>query len=107
MTKPSLKTAPSGRRQGLPKKIEMDLPRPFYSAQPSTSVQKKIEMSKITVSDFEAAFRRAELAAREIEIAGDEMSDETPDSSTADAARILIWLSGSPPNDRAQSSVIH
>ncbi len=84
----------------------MDLPRPLYSAQPSTSVQEKIEMSKITVSDFEAAFRRAELAAREIEIAGDEMSDEIPNSSAADAAFILIWLSGSLPNDRGQSSVI-
>jgi hypothetical protein len=37
-------------------------------------------MSKITVSDFEAAIWRAELAACEIEIAGDEMSDETEDS---------------------------
>jgi len=52
-------------------------------------------MSKITVSDFEAAFRRAELAARKIEIAGDEMSDEIPNSAAADAAFILIWLSGS------------
>lgn len=46
-----------------------------------------------------------QLAACEIEIAGDEMSDETEissteDSSTADAAVILIWLSGSYPNDR-------
>tara|TARA_R110002072_G_scaffold286246_1_gene451278 strand:+ start:2404 stop:2652 length:249 start_codon:yes stop_codon:yes gene_type:complete len=81
----------------------MDLPRPFYSAQPSTSAQEKIEMTKITVSDFEAAFK---LAAREIEIAGDEMSDEIPNSSAADAAFILIWLSGSLPNDRGQSSVI-
>jgi hypothetical protein len=63
-------------------------------------------MSKITVSDFEAALWRAELAACEIEIAGDEMSDETEDSSTADAALILIWLSRSYPNDRGQSSVI-
>ena len=83
----------------------MDLPRPFYSSQPSTSAQEKIEMTKITVSDFEAAF---ELAAREIEIeiAGDEMSDEIPNSSAADAAFILIWLSRSLPNDRGQSSVI-
>ena len=85
----------------------MDLPGFLYSAQPSTSVQEKIEMSKITVSDFEAAFRRAELEACEIEIAGDEMSDETSDSSTADAALILFWLSGSCPNDRVQSSVIN
>ena len=84
----------------------MDLPRPFYSAQPSTSVQKKIEMSKITVSDFEAAIWHAELAACEIEIARDEMSDETPDSSTAEAAEILIWLSGLHPNYSVQSSVI-
>lgn len=63
-------------------------------------------MSKITVSDFEAAIWRAELAACEIDIAGDEMSDETEDSSTADAPLILIWLSGSYPNDRGQSSVI-
>jgi len=63
-------------------------------------------MTKITVSDFEAAFRRAELAAREIEIAGDEMSDETPDSSTDEAAHILIWLSRMRPNDWGQSSVI-
>jgi hypothetical protein len=84
----------------------MVLPRPFYSAQPSTSVQKKIEMSKITVSDFEAALWCAELEAREIEIAGDEMSDETEDSSTADAALILIWLSGLHPNYSVQSSVI-
>jgi hypothetical protein len=96
LTKLSLKIA-------HPKKIEMDLPRPFYSSQPSTSAQEKIEMTKITVSDFEAAF---ELAAREIEIAGDEMSDEIPNSSAADAAFILIWLSGSLPNDRGQSSVI-
>ena len=46
-----------------------------------------------------------QLAACEIEIAGDEMSDEssvsaTEVSSTADAALILIWLSGSYPNDR-------
>ena len=45
-----------------------------------------------------------QLAACEIEIAGDEMSDEssvsaTEVSSTADAALILIWLSGSYPND--------
>jgi hypothetical protein len=85
----------------------MDLPRPFYRAQPSTSVQEKIEMSKITVSDFEAAIWRAELDAREIEIAGDEMSDETSDSSTADAALILIWLSGAHPNYRVQSSIIN
>ena len=63
-------------------------------------------MSKITVSDFEAAFWRAELAACEIEIAGDEMSDETPDSSTAEAAQILIWLSGLHSNNSMQSSVI-
>jgi len=63
-------------------------------------------MSKITVSDFEAAFRRAELAACEIEIAGDEMSDETEDSSTVEAAQILIWLSGLHSNDSMQSSVI-
>ena len=64
-------------------------------------------MTKITVSDFEAAFQRAELAAREIEIAGDEMSDEPGVSSTAEAARILIWLSGGRPNERVQSSVIN
>tara|TARA_B000000557_G_C20489956_1_gene323391 strand:+ start:43 stop:237 length:195 start_codon:yes stop_codon:yes gene_type:complete len=64
-------------------------------------------MSKFTVSDFEAAIRRAELAACEIEIAGDEMSDETPDSSTTEAAKILIWLSGLPSNDREQSKVIY
>ena len=63
-------------------------------------------MSKITVSDFEAAFRRAELAACEIEVAGDEMSDETEDSSTVEAAQILIWLSGLHSNDSMQSSVI-
>ena len=63
-------------------------------------------MSKITVSDFEAAIWHAELAAREIEIARDEMSDETQDSSTADAALILIWLSGLHPNYSVQSSVI-
>ena len=63
-------------------------------------------MSKITVSDFEAAIWRAELAPREIDIAGDEMSDETEDSWTADAALILIWLYGSYPNDRGQSSAI-
>lgn len=85
----------------------MDLPGFLYGAQLSTSIQKKIEMSKITVSDFEAAFRRAELEAREIEIAGDEMSDETSDSSTADAALILIWLSGTHPNYRVQSSIIN
>ena len=85
----------------------MDLPGSLYGAQPSTSVQEKIEMSKITVSDFEAAFWRAELAACEIEIAGDEMSDETPDSSTTEAAKILIWLSGLPSNDREQSKVIY
>ena len=64
-------------------------------------------MSKITVSDFESALWRAELDAREIEIVGDEMSDETEDSSTADAALILIWLSGLHSNDRVQSSVIN
>jgi hypothetical protein len=68
-------------------------------------------MSKITVSDFEAAISMLQLAACEIEIAGDEMSDEssvsaTEVSSTADAALILIWLSRSYPNDRGQSSVI-
>ena len=52
-------------------------------------------MFKITVSDFEATFRRAELVRREIDIAGDEMSDE------ADGTFILIWLSGPLPNDRA------
>jgi hypothetical protein len=34
------------------------------------------------------------------------MSDETEDSWTADAALILIWLYGSYPNDRGQSSAI-
>ena len=57
-------------------------------------------MSKITVSDFEAAFQSAELAASDIEIAGDEISDETENSSTTDAALILIWLSENRSNVR-------
>jgi len=61
---------------------------------------KKIEFSKITVSDFEAAFQRSSIAPCEIEIAGDEMSDETTDSSTVEAALCLIWLSEGHPNDR-------
>ena len=63
-------------------------------------------MSKITVSDFEAAFLRAEIAISDDEIAADEMSDETPDSSTTDIALLLLSLSGSQCTDTGETSEI-